>query len=380
MILEKNQFKVRDDITFLNNGSFGCLPKVIYDKQKQYSELMEENPVEFFLNIAPNLVEESLSKLANLLNCSTDNLVFVDNATSGVNTVLSSLLKYYAGSVEIAYFNSIYPAVRNQLQYYKTHNGVKLNEIYIDYPATKQEIIDEFEASLNKCTNIAIIDHISSSTATIFPVEELVEICSARGITSIIDGAHSVGQVELDFSKIEYDFYISNCHKWLFSPRGCCFLWINDLYKDLVHPLTISLFYEQGLKKEFYWLGTKDITQFLTVSDSIDFVNNIGLDRIIQHNKGLNDEAADLFAHINRGIVADKSITAAMTTHYLCENTDLIKLTGNDIRGQFYNKYKIEVPFFVFENKVWFRTSSQIFNKIEEYEYLRDCLAEFVNF
>ncbi len=380
MILEKNQFKVRDDITFLNNGSFGCLPKVIYDKQNQYSELMEENPVEFFLNIAPNLMEQSLFKLSQLLNCSTENLVFVDNATSGVNTILNSLLKYYASSVEIAFFNSIYPAVRNQLQYYKKHNGVKLNEIYIDYPATKQEIIDEFEASLNKCTNIAIIDHISSSTATIFPVEELVEICSARGITSIIDGAHSVGQIELDFSKMEYDFYVSNCHKWLFAPRGCCFLWINDLYKDLLHPLTISLFYEQGLKKEFYWLGTKDITQFLTVSDSIDFVNSIGLDIIIKHNKGLNDEAADLFSDFNRGLVADKSLTAAMTTHYLCENTDLLKLTGNDIRGQFYNKYKIEVPFFVFDNKVWFRTSSQIFNKIEEYEYLRECLAEFINF
>lgn len=236
MILDKNQFKIRDDIVFLNNGSFGCLPNIIFDKQKHYAELMEENPVEFFLSIAPELIEKSLTKLSKLLNCSTDNLVFVDNATSAVNTVLNSLLKYYAGSVEIAFFNSIYPAVRNQLLYYKKHNGLKLNEIFVDYPATKQEIIDEFESSISKCTNIAIIDHISSSTATIFPVEELVEICSARGITTIIDGAHSVGQIQLDFEKIEYDFYVSNCHKWLFSPRGSCFLWINDLYKEIVHP------------------------------------------------------------------------------------------------------------------------------------------------
>lgn len=379
MILDKNQFKVREDITFLNNGSFGCLPNIIFDKQQLYSQLMEENPVEFFLNIAPNLIEESQNKLSKILNCSSDNLVFVDNATCGVNTVLNSLLKYYAGSVEIAYFNSIYPAVRNQLNYYQKHNGIKLNEIYIDYPATKQDIIDEFECSLNKCTNIAIIDHISSSTATVFPVEDLVEICSGRGITTIIDGAHSVGQIELDFSKIEYDFYLSNCHKWLFAPRGCCFLWINDLYKDLIHPLTISLFYELGIKKEFFWMGTKDLSSFITVNDSIDFVNNIGLRNILDHNKRLNDQASELFSNINMGRVADKSMTAAMTTHYYCDNAKLINMTGNDIRNIFYHKYKIEVPFFVFDEKVWFRTSSQIFNKIEEYEHLRDCLVDFVN-
>lgn len=365
---------------YQNNGSFGCLPNVVFEKQKQYSELMEENPVEFYLNIAPNLMEKSLAKLSKVLNCSTENLCFVDNATSGVNTVLNSLLKYYAGSVDIIYFNSIYPAVRNQLYYYKKHNGVKLNEIFLEYPTTKQEIIDEFESSITKCTNIAIIDHISSSTATIFPVEELIEICSARGITSIIDGAHSVGQIPLDFSKIEYDFYVSNCHKWLFAPRGSCFLWINDLYKELIHPLTISLFYEQGIKNEFYWLGTKDNTPFLTVSDSIDFVNSIGIEKVIQHNKNLNDEAADLFSEINCGLVADKSLTGAMTTHYLCEKPDFLKMSGNDIRNIFYHKYKIEVPFFVFESKVWFRTSSQIFNKIEEYHYLKYCLLEFIKY
>lgn len=378
MILDKNQFKIRDDIVFLNNGSFGCLPNIIFDKQKHYAELMEENPVEFFLSIAPELIEKSLTKLSKLLNCSTDNLVFVDNATSAVNTVLNSLLKYYAGSVEIAFFNSIYPAVRNQLLYYKKHNGLKLNEIFVDYPATKQEIIDEFESSISKCTNIAIIDHISSSTATIFPVEELVEICSARGITTIIDGAHSVGQIQLDFEKIEYDFYVSNCHKWLFSPRGSCFLWINDLYKEIVHPLSISLFYEQGLKKEFYWLGTKDLTQYITVSDSIDFVNNLGLENIIQHNNNLNNKAAEIFSDINKGLCADQSIKAAMTTHYLSDNPHWLKLNGNEIRNLFYKKYNIEVPFFVFDNKVWFRTSSQIFNKIEEYEFLKQCLLDFI--
>lgn len=377
MLLAKNQFLLDDDIIFLNHGSFGATPKVILEHQNKYRYLMENSPVDFFINKAPELLENSINKLAKFVNSKPENLFFVDNATTGINTILKSLLDFYTDSVEIVFFDSIYPAIRSTLLHYEKTKKIILNEIHLTYPTTKSDIIDNFTSKISRCTKIAIFDHISSPTAIVFPVEDLIEICSSMNITTIVDGAHSVGQLDLDFSKIEYDFYVSNCHKWLFAPKGSAFLWINDLYIDLIHPLTISLFYEQGLKKEFYWQGTKDITNWLTVADCIDFFEDLGKNRILQHNKNLNQEAKIIISeHFGLDKCPD-DLNMAMTTFYFDEYNKFWGLTGNDIRNKFFNKFKIEIPFFIYNNKIYYRISSQIYNSIEDYYKLIEAIDLF---
>jgi len=377
MLLAKNQFLLDEDIIFLNHGSFGATPKVILEHQNKYRNLMEKSPIDFFINKAPELLDNSINKLAKFVNSKPENLFFVDNATSGINTILKSLLDFYTNSVEIIFFDSIYPAIRSTLHHYEKTKKIILNEIHLNYPTTKFEIIDNFTSKISRCTKIAIFDHISSPTAIVFPVEDLIEICSSMNITTIVDGAHSVGQIDLDFSKIEYDFYVSNCHKWLFAPKGSAFLWINDLYLDLIHPLTISLFYEQGLKKEFYWQGTKDITNWLTVADCVDFFEDLGKNKIIEHNKNLNLEAKKTISeHFDVNNFPD-DLNMAMTTFYFDEYDKFFGLTGNDIRNIFFNNYKIEIPFFIYKNKVYYRISAQIYNTLEEYYKLIDALELF---
>ncbi len=379
MLLDKSNFLINPDITFLNHGSFGAVPHIVLDAQIEYRKEMESSPIEFFLHRAPELLEHSVSKLANLINANQESLFFVDNATNGVNTVLNSLLNYFNGNVEIVFFDQIYSAVKQSLNHLSKVHGIRLHEIVLDYPLSKDEIIRKFKEEISRCTKIAVFDHISSPTAMIFPVEELVEICSKMGIVTIVDGAHSVGQIPLDLSKFEYDFYISNCHKWLFAPKGSAFLWVNDIYKEIVHPLSISLFYGQGLRKEFYWQGTRDITQWLATADAIDFVNNIGLENLISHNNSLNYQAKKIIKDNFTEITCSDEQNAAMSTHFFSDDAKLMKLTGNEVRDMFFKKYKIEVPFMNYKNKMWFRISAQVYNTIDEYELLVTKLNQFVN-
>ena len=370
----KNLWYLNPDVTFINHGSFGAVPKPVLEAQTRYRELMENEPIEFFLKIVPEYLERSRKRLAEFIHCSSDNLVFTDNATQSVNTVLLSLIPTLEKGTEILFYNQIYPAVRQTLIHYASIFEIKLKEVHLPYPTTNDEIIEIFKSQITNDTKIAIIDQIGSSTAINYPVKALTKLFNENGIITIVDGAHSVGIVDINIDDIGCDFYTSNCHKWLYSPKGAAFLWISDRFKDKIHPLTISLYYKQGLIKEFEWQGTKDVTPWISVFDAIEFFESFGKMEIIEHNRNLNLKAKHYLLENMDTYSCEDNLNQALTTFYFTDKIKSFPAIPNEIRNILFNKYKIEMPFFAFDNKLWFRISAQIYNEFEDYKILPEIL------
>jgi isopenicillin-N epimerase len=372
-----NLWNLNPEITFLNNGSFGATPKSILAKQREYQDLMEKNPVEFVIDIATPMINEANLALAKLVNCKPENITFVENATTAVNSALNFLLFQNKIEGEILYSNQTYPAVINTLKYYEQNCNVKLKCVNIPYPADNSTIINEFKDAITPNTKIAVIDTISSATGMIFPYNELSKLFKNNNIITIVDGAHAVGCIDVDLSNPDFDFFTSNNHKWLFAPKGSASLWTSDRFINDIHPLAISLFYRLGYRREFEWQGTKDLTTWIATKDAIDFYYEMGGKEILEYNnKTIRDAKKLILSEIDTYSI-DNDMNCSLSTFFFSDKIEITPDISMRLRKYFIQNYKIEIPFMIFDNKIWFRITAQIYNEFNDYQILVDALKDF---
>ena len=158
-------------------------------------------------------------RLAGFLGAAPQDLAFVANATEGCNAVLRSL-RLQPGD-EILVLGHVYGAVRNTVRFVCDRSGAKLVEVPMPFPRLVTEtLLTRLTAALTPRTRIAVIDHITSSSAMVLPLPELVATCHAAGIPVLVDGAHGPGQVDLNLTALNADYYVGNCHKWLMAAKG----------------------------------------------------------------------------------------------------------------------------------------------------------------
>ncbi|RFU29866.1 hypothetical protein B7463_g6462, partial [Scytalidium lignicola] len=259
----------------------------------------ESTPDAFIRYTYPELLDQSREAVAKFLNVPTSTVVFVSNATTGVNTVLRNLVWSPAGTDEILYFDTIYGACGKTIQYIcETHPGqVAPREIRLTYPIEDSDVVSLFKSAIKaskaagKTPRIAVFDLISSLPGVRMPFEALTQVCRSEGILSLIDGAHGIGHIPLDLSALNPDFLTSNCHKWLFVPRGCALLYVPERHQDLMRstiptshgfiplpdpdskeeakssPLPPST--KTAFVNAFEFVGTIDNTNYLTVAEAI---------------------------------------------------------------------------------------------------------------
>ncbi|MGB9553651.1 MAG: aminotransferase class V-fold PLP-dependent enzyme, partial [bacterium] len=230
---------------------------------------MEEEPVEFLARNIRNLLEEARQVLAEFIGAQSEDLVFVPNSTHGVNTVLRSIP--FKEGEEIICTNHIYFACANALNFISSQSGVRIVNVPIPFPPhSREDLIDPILSSISSRTRLALIDHITSPTALVFPIEELVREIEGKGIPVLVDGAHAPGMVPLNMDALQASFYTGNCHKWLCAPKGSAFLWVREDWQKKIKPLAIShLGGDYGPDKnpfqvEFSWSGTMDFTPYLS--------------------------------------------------------------------------------------------------------------------
>ena len=374
-----NEWYLDESVVFLNNGSFGATPKVVLEAQFEIIRKLEREPLTFFLDDYNELLNIASVRLAGFVGSEVENIVFVENATTGVNTVLRSLINEINPGDELLTTNHVYPGVKNAMQYVADKTGAKYVEadipFHIDGSAQIAEIIKK---SLNEKTKIAVFDHITSPTAIIFPVKELIEICHAYNTIVVIDGAHTPGMLELNIEELKPDFYTGNCHKWMFTPKGCAFLWVNKNYHDEINPLCISLDYNKGFRQEFAWTGTKNPSSWLVVPESINFYEKFGKNEIMSYNHKLAIEARNEILntlHLDKPCSDD--MIGSMASFEMPGNLEINPHSQFELRKHFLKEYRIELPFIVFDNKLLFRVSAQIFNEIEDIYKLIDAIEDF---
>jgi isopenicillin-N epimerase len=267
-------------VMMLNHGSFGACPRPVLEAQQRLRAELEAEPVLFFERRMQPLLDESRATLAAVVGADPLDLVFVNNATAGVNAVLRSL-RFQPGD-ELLATDHAYNACRNVLEFVAGRSGARLVVAPIRLPIeSPQEIVEAVVSRTSGRTRLALVDHITSATAAAFPVEEIVRQLAVRGIDTLIDGAHAPGMIPLDIQRIGAAYYTATCHKWLCAPKGAGFLYVRRDRQEGIEPPVISHGFNtprpgrSRFHTAFDWMGTDDPTPWLCVGEAIHFLGGL---------------------------------------------------------------------------------------------------------
>ena len=376
------EFALDPSIAFLNHGSFGARPRAVMEAQQRRRMEFEARPIEWLDRRRHAMISTAKDVLGRFIGALPQNFGFVTNATGGINAVLRSL-SFRAGD-ELLTTNHVYNAVRQTMKHVaeRTPSGAKYIEIELPMPvASPNEIIEAIERAITSRTRLVLIDHVSSPTAIVFPVKDIVRKCAARGIDVIIDGAHAPGMLPLNVEEIGAAYYAGNLHKWVCAPAGAGFLWVRPDRQHGIHPTTISHFLHEGFTNEFNWQGTRDITSWLCVSDAIEWFERIGWDSVMRHNHELAVWVQQMLCdrwNVKPASPVNGTMLGSMATVQLPEQATLRRKFPEflQLRERLYNDYRIEVPVVDWMNKLWVRPCCQIYNKPQQYEALADAVVD----
>lgn len=377
-------------VTFLNHGSFGACPLPTLQVQQQLREKLEQEPVHFFIREWEPLIKQSRQTLATFLGTSPDQLVFIPNATTGVNAVLRSLP--FAAGDELLTTNQEYNACRNVLDFVAHNSGASIVTAPIPFPLDSPEAV--IEAVLNAVsprTRLALLDHVVSQTALVFPIPRLVQELAARGVDTLVDGSHAPGMIPLNLTEIGAAYYVGNCHKWLCAPKGVGFLNVRLDLQDKIRPPVIS----HGANSprtdvsrfhlEFDWMGTDDPTAYLSIPAALELMASRvpgGWQGLMDHNHQLALAARNLLCEtLAIAPPCPDDMVGAMASIPLPPHLILpIAPSGIPVlQEKLWEQYQIEVPVIPWLNSSQhlLRISAQIYNNISQYEFLAQALQNF---
>jgi len=280
----RDLFLLDPDLVFLNHGSFGACPREVWEAQQRWQLEMERNPVLFLGRRSAELLAQARAALGRTLGARGDDLVFVPNATTGVNIVARSW-PLQPGD-EVLTTDLEYGACDATWQRLCEQAGALYRKVQIPLPYERERVAERLMAAVTPRTRLIYLSHLTSTTALILPVAEVCAAARARGIATLVDGAHAPGQIELDLDAIGADFYVGNCHKWLCAPKGSGFLHARPEHQAMLHAPITSWGYAEGtgghsgfdaylgrslFERRMQWQGTRDLAAWLAVPAAIDF-------------------------------------------------------------------------------------------------------------
>lgn len=378
-------------ITFLNHGSFGACPKAVLEYQNEMRLRLEREPVAFMVRELEPMLDKARAVLSRFVGGKAQDLVFVRNATSGVNAVLRSL-EFKRGD-EILVTDHEYNACRNVVDFVAQRAGVKVVVAPIPFPiASEEQIIQPIIERVTSRTRLALVDHVTSQTAIVMPLERIVRELEGRNVPVLVDGAHAPGMVPLNLNKLGASYYTGNCHKWICAPKGAALLHVREDRQSEIRPTVISHGANSPRKDrsrfqiEFGWAGTWDPTAMLSVPVALQFMGELlpgGWREVMQRNRALALAARKLLCDALEiptscpdamiGSIASIPISDGKTT-----KPPKTPLYLDALQEVLFAKWKIEVPIIPWPAppKRLLRISAQLYNALPQYEYLRAALLK----
>lgn len=370
----RHAFALDPDWLTISHGAYGGTPRVVMEAQSAWRARMEAQPTIFFKRILPGAIRDSAATLAAYLNAEARDIAFVENATQGCNAVLQSLT--FAPGDEIILLDHGYRAVRHAAMHVASRTGAKLVMVTVPWPDPDADtIVARLAAALTPRTKLAVLDHITSPSAFILPLRQMIEACHAAGVPVLVDGAHAPGLLPLDLPALDADWYVGNCHKWMMAPKGSGFLWARRDRQEGLHPTVISHPYGEGFPAEFDYTGTRDSTAWLSVPAAIDFCASLGGEALMRRNAALAREgAAVMAARLGTRIGAPAAMCGAMASIRLPYDGPPTREASLELRARLIDR-RTDAPVHPTAEGLWLRISAQAYNELSDYEELAErCL------
>ncbi len=378
------------NVVFLNHGSFGACPSAVLDAQSELRDRLEAEPVQFLARDGQALLDAARVELASFVGADPNCLAFVPNATTGVNTVLRSLA--LEPGDELLTTNHEYNACRNALDFAAGRSGARVVVVNVPFPIESPSlVVDALLGAVTPRTRLALVDHVTSLTGMVMPIDGILRGLSGMGVDTLVDGAHAPGMLPLDITALAPAYYTGNCHKWLCAPKGAALLYVRlDLQPD-VRPLTIShganaaLEERSRFRMEFDWTGTDDTTAYLCVPESIRFMRSLfpgGWPELMERNRSLALEGrAMLCERLGVPPACPDEMIGTLASVPLAEGTYSFTTTAlafDPVETVLREEYGIEVPVMTCPDgpASIVRIAAQAYNSMEQYEYLADALLE----
>lgn len=369
----KSEWLLDPKVAFLNHGSFGAVPKCVFVEQTRWRLRIEAEPVELLGRRAASLLEQARKPIGDWLGMGANDFGFVTNATEGINAVLQSIT--LGSEDELLTTTHVYHAVRQAMKHAARRAGAGYREIEIPLPVqSPDQIADLVLSGLTPTTRLLVVDHITSPTALIFPIERIMAECARRGVDVLIDGAHAPGMVPLNVPATGATYYAGNLHKWACAPKGSGFLWVRPDRQSAIHPLVVSHYLGEGFTREFGWQGTRDISAWLSVPRAIQFLSEIGWEKIMAHNHAMARWVQQMLCEawdIAPISPMDGSMLGSMATIPLpAPLSELTEPQAAVVQQKLYNDHRIEAPLMRWGGRTCVRPCCQIYNVVDDYERL----------
>jgi len=380
-------------VAFLNHGSFGACPKPVLEAQQRWRAQMERQPVQFFVRDLEPLLDTARVELARFLGVDPQDLAFVPNATSGVNAVLRSLA--FEPGDELLTTNHAYNACRTSLEFVAERTGARVTVAEVPFPIDSPErVIEAVLERVTPRTRLALLDHVTSPTALVMPIERLVHTLSESGIDTLIDGAHAPGMVPLQVRDLGAIYYTGNCHKWLCAPKGAGFLYVRRDRQPSIRPTIIShganspRTDRSRFLQEFDWTGTIDPSAYLSIPDAIAFMGGLlpgGWTELMARNRALVLEARrTLCAALQVPLPCPDEMIGSLAAMPIPDGSPeppTSALYADPLQNALRARYGIEVPIVPWPRppKRLVRISGQLYNTPAQYERLAEALPALLS-
>ena len=375
----REQFLIDPTVAYLNHGSYGACPIPVFEAYQAYQKELETEPASLLYRDFASRIQKSREQLALFLNCQSDQLAFVRNATYGMNMAANSVDLQPGDKVLATNFE--YGAVERMWEMICAERGAELVKVKIPLPYQSSEaMIQLFKSQIDSSIKVITFPHISAATAQLFPIKDLVQLAKSHGAISVIDGAHAPGQINMNLKDIDADFYVGNCHKWMLSPKGVGFVYVARKWEDKIRPPAISWGnISSGTNRlllENDWQGTTDISPILAVEDSITFLKeNQWFNRVIPECSKLIDEFNTTILDVTgmRSLYEKNDFEPPQMRSFLLPDGN-----HSSLHNRLFHDFMIELPVFMDFEDHFFRVSVQAYNNRSDLERLIDALKELL--
>lgn len=376
----RDLWDLRSDTTYLNHGSFGPPPRPVREARARWQQTLDQQPMDFYVRHHETHWQTARQALARWLGTAAEQLVFVENATQGMNVVAHSLP--LAANDEVLLTDHEYGAVLRIWQRATARVGAAAPRIVrLPQPLHDvQEIVDSIVQALTPRTRLVVVSHITSATAVILPVKEITHALRMRGVRVCIDGPHAPAQVPLNLDTLGADYYVASCHKWLCAPLGSGFLHVQPEHHHEMqtpqlswgrldpHPRTTW-------DHEFIWSGTRDSSAYFTIPTAIEFLQSVGSERFREQTHALARVARHRLVELTglEPLVPDSADWYGCMAHVPIPPGDRFAL-----QNALWERGRIEVPVIDWDGRRWIRVSCHLYNSLDQIEHLLSTLRELL--